>query len=370
MPIVEEFMQPGQFTIPLSEETDLYRVWERMQVFGHIVVLPQWVQHPRMHSDAELLAAARYTGVVLRTTWASRNIHIWGQGLWWHLGDHHGDGPKIDTWLSYTDELPSDVFPDLLPDGIALGTITDTDAGLYTGDHLHESCSEAIRTVLKDRGMHARINPNFTFDACHQLRDEVFLITAPKVIALRRGWGSDPEFEGVEAARVETTRDASNWVSTVEVLDEDPDSFTSAGFIGARSHTYFDGLGNPLTRTAYVSRATDDDLVNPGGFIENELLDRDVDDRQVLDAAQWELVNGSLNVGDNFYAFDPPSSLVDTANQVRFRGEFIWPKKVRCLEASTPLTEGMGIYYRPSAATVVSADWIDITRWVEWEERP
>lgn len=370
MPIVEEYMQPGQFTVPLKEETDLYRVWERMAVFGHIVVTPQWIQHPRMHSDADLLAQARYTGVVLRTTWASGNIHVWGQGLWWHLGDHMGDGPKVDQFQSFTDDVPSDVLPALLPDAIAAGVITDTDAGDYTGDHYHESCSEAIRTVLKDRGMHARINPNFTFDACHQLRDEVYVITSPKVVAVRVGWGSDPIYEGVEAKRVETSRDASNWVSTVEVLDEDPDGFTAASFASSRTHSYFDGLGNPLTRTAYVSRSTDDELVNPAGYLENELLDRDVDDRQVVEADQWEFTDGSLNVGDNFYAFDPPSGLVDTANQARFRGELIWPKKVRCLEAGTPLTEGMGVYYRPSMATVVSADWIDVTRWVEWEARP
>lgn len=367
--IVEEFMQPGQFTIPLREEVDLYRVWERMAEFGHVVVLPQWSPNPRDHSDADLLAAARYTGVLLRTQWKTNDIHLWGQGLWWHLGDAYGDGPKIETFVSLTDELLTDAILPLLPLAIAAGDITDTDAGLYTGDHWHESCSEALRTVLKDRNAHARINPDFTLDACHVLRDEVYIITSPRVVAVRRGWGSDPIYEGVEAASVETVRDATRWVSTVQVLDEDPDGFTSVSASLLRSHTYFDGRGNALTRTSYASRPTAD-LVDPAGWLAGELTDLDVDDRQEVDTDQWELANGSLNVGDNFYVYDPPSGFVDTANQIRFRGEYIWPKKVRCLEAATPLTEGMGVYYRPSKATVTSADWIDITRWVEWEARP
>lgn len=369
MGLVESFMQPGQFTIPLKEEVDLFRVWEHIREFGTVVVLPQWCPHPVEHSDASLLLQARYRGVVLRPSWQTGNIHIWGQGLWWYLGDAFGRGPMIDTFQSFTAATMSTVITALLPSAVAAGTLTNTDLATYDGDHINETCSSAIRTVLKDLGAHARINPNLTFDACKTTRDEVYRITAPQVVAVRQGWGHDPNYRGIEAIRVETVRDASNWVDTAVVVDVDSEGASAVTATETTVHTYYDGRGNALTRTAQVMRPAAD-LVDPAGYLTNELAELTVADEQTVDTSQWEFTGGSLNVGDNFFVFDPPSGFIDESASIRFRGEVIWPKKVRCLEASVPLTVGMGVYYRPSGAAITSADWIDMTRWIQWEATP
>ena len=68
-------------------------------------------------------------------------------------------------------------------------------------------------------------------------------------------------------------------------------------------------------------------------------------------------------IRDRFYCYDPPY-FVDTDNEVFFRGDVIYPKKIRLLEATWALTTGMGIYYRDSAGV-----YTDLTRFVEWEQQ-
>ena len=58
-------------------------------------------------------------------------------------------------------------------------------------------------------------------------------------------------------------------------------------------------------------------------------------------------------------------ALVDTDNEIFFRGEYINPYKLRLLSASWPLTEGMGVYFLAPSATTT---WTDLTRFVQWEQ--
>src|SRR5690606_34045962 len=87
---------------------------------------------------------------------------------------------------------------------------------------------------------------------------------------------------------------------------------------------------------------------------------------------QYEIVpvaGGSIvKPGDMVFVWDPQSGFYDTDNApVWFRGECIAPAKLRVHEVEWPITEGMGVYYRPSKQSVTTQDWIDLTPYIDWE---
>lgn len=365
--ITERYMQPGQYTVPLTDEAP-QQLLEQAVEFGHVVVMPQWVQHPARFSDADLLTAARYAGPVLETVWDGGGPAIRGQGMVWHLGDEEGKGPILETVKSFTAASISTVFDQstgILPAAVKKGTITGTGAGTYTGDFGLETPLSAARTVCKTLDVHFRCRPDGYLDASLTTREEVYRYT-PVVVAVRRGWGEDPMFKGLPVRRASTTRDAIGYATRSLVVDVADDGSEVTTQAASATHTYKDMHGNPLERTMRTVRPAAV-LVDAATWLTGELAERSINDTQEVDTDKWELVGGSLTVGDMFWVYDPPSGLVDPANQIRFRGDLITPKRVRCLEADWPLVAGMGVYYRPSGAAITSANWTDLTRWVAWE---
>lgn len=368
--INEEFQAPGSFEIPFAPETPRDKVDSLKGIvreFGHIVVTPQWLD-PFAAGDAGMLAAARYTGVVLQPLdRRDDRLAVLGAGVHWHLGDAGGDGPLMEFYTTLSANTLSAALIALMPDALDDGNIVNTGLSTYTGRHGWENPYEAWLTICQTLGAHYRVNPDFTVDACGVTRDDVYRVT-PAVVAVRTGSGSDPLHAGVPTRRMRTLRDASNYVTDVVLLDEDADgnkTFVDRSVDSA--HTYKNGRGLPLHRVAVVSRPSSA-AGNLGVYLDSELSDRVVVDELEVDTDHFELVGGNFAVGDFFYVYDPETGVVDYANEVIFRGEPIWPKKIRLLSASWPLTFGMGVYYRPGLATITGNDWIDLTRWIAWED--
>ncbi len=365
--ITERYMDPGSFHVPLRIEAP-YDLLEKVVEFGNLVVTPQHINPPDIISDVDLLATARYAGVVLETEWADGALAILGQGMGWYLGDSEDKGPVIETELSFSAATLSTILQTstgVLPAAITQGTITITGLNTFTGLFNWELPIAAIRTVMTDLDAHYRVNPNGTIDASGTTRDEVFVFTSPSVVVVRQGWGSDPTYDGVPSRRLVTRRDAYEFVTRLLILDEEEDgTFVLVGS-DTVSHSYKDIHGNALVRSGVVSKPATD-TVSLTNYMANEIALRTVNDEQEIETEQYEISGGTLAVGDMFWIYDPPSGFVDTDNEVRFRGQTIWPKKTRLLEASWPVADGMGVYYRPDTTTT-SADWIDLTRYVNWE---
>lgn len=365
--ITEHYMDPGSFHVPLRIDAP-YDLLEDVVEFGHIVITPQYFYPPAQISDANLLTAARYAGPVLETEWRDGGLSIRGQGMVWHLGDANGKGPIIEVEKSFSAASLSAVLQTstgVLPDAVTQGTITTTGVNNFTGVFQWETPLSAIRTVMTDLDCHFRVNPNGTIDASLTTRDEVYTWTSPTVVVVRENWGSDPTYLGVPSRRLLTRRDAYEFATKLLMLDEQQDGTYSLVDSDTASHSYKDIHGNALIRSAVVSKPATE-TVSLTNYMANELNLRVVADEQEVDTDQYEITGGNLEVGDAFWIYDPPSGFVDTTNEVWFRGQPIWPKKTRLLEASWPLAKGMGVYYRPGTATT-SADWIDLTRFVDWE---
>ncbi len=365
--ITEHYMDPGTFHVPLRIDAP-YDLLESVVEFGNLVITPQHINPPALIADADVLTAARYAGVVLETEWMDGGLSLRGQGMGWYLGDTDGKGPILETKLSFSAAALSAVLQTstgVLPDAVTQGTITTTGLNTYTGIFQWETPISAIRTVMTDLDAHFRVNPNGTIDASLTTRDEVFAYTSPTVVVVRQGWGSDPTYDGVPSRRLVTRRDAYQFATKLLILDTQPDGTFTLVDSTTVAHSYQDIHGNALLRSAVISKPSTE-TVSVTNYMTNELALHAVNDEQEVDTDQYEISGGTLAVGDMFWIYDPPSGFVDTTNEVWFRGQTIWPKKTRLLEASWPVADGMGVYYRPDTATT-SAEWVDLTRYVNWE---
>lgn len=72
--------------------------------------------------------------------------------------------------------------------------------------------------------------------------------------------------------------------------------------------------------------------------------------------------HGPLRIGEYLWAYDREAGLYDMANETRFRGDVIYPQKLRLVGHSWPVEPGMGVYYRDKDGAV-----IDLSEWVESE---
>ena len=64
MAITERLMGAGSFSLQFIQDSTPTEVVDAIQEWGHIVITPQEMD-PNLYSDAEILASARYTGIVL-----------------------------------------------------------------------------------------------------------------------------------------------------------------------------------------------------------------------------------------------------------------------------------------------------------------
>ena len=363
--IHETYMQQGSFQVPLIRETPP-SVFSTCVEFGHVVVAGQYLD-PALFADADLLSVARYAGPLLETRRTLDGYELAGASMVWHLGGPDGEGPSdLETPVTFSAAAATVVLAaaGLLPVSVTAGTITTTGINTYSGYHGFESPLDAIRTYCKPVGGHFRINPDGTLDfsAIDATSGNPYVV-APTVVVVREDWGSDPAYQGVPVKGAETRRDATQFRTRIALIQEQD---TAPGYYtlvsgSTRAAVYKDIHGTNLDRTVWIDRSPSQD-VDLDELLTTELDERDIDDVQEVDTDQYEIVGGDFKVGDLFYIYDPPTGFIDTANEIEFRGSIIWPKKTRLLQASWPLADGMGVYYRDSVGV-----YTDLTRWIRWE---
>ena len=113
MTVTERFMDPGQFSIPLLPNRTPLATWGKLREFGHIVITPQWLRHPKMFARDNMLGAARYSGVVLEKERTNNTMVLHGQNLLWHFGDSEGSGPML-TSASFDGAQLTDTIPTIV----------------------------------------------------------------------------------------------------------------------------------------------------------------------------------------------------------------------------------------------------------------
>jgi len=359
--ITEVMMSQGSWEVALSPATpdDL---WTDLEEFGHIVVTSQWVD-PTMYGDTSMLAAARYVGPLHgKVVTEEGGIGIVGANMVWWLGDEDGVGDIIEIEVSLESSTLENAIDELLPlsGSITKGTINEPAGQTYQGVHQWETPLSAIRTVCASLGCEFRVNPDGTLDAGP--KEDVFNITNPAVVVTRYP-GKDPEFLTADSESMVLSLDASMYASRGIVVTEDSDNVkTLVGYTDRiPGPTAYDINGNLVKRT--LMSETFGSPVSVATYLLSTLSDHSVIAQIDIGTTFNEMSEGSFEIGDAFWSYDPPA-FTDDANEISFRGEIIHPKLLRLLSASWPIREGMGVFYRTPAVTPT---YIDLTRFVQWE---
>ena len=220
--ITERLMKLGSFSIRLRDTSRI----DELTYFGTIVVVAQRILNPSRVSDADLLAAASYSGILrekrLVTAAGKRDeLALAGHGPEGWLADEEGKGYVYETERAYSADTFANVinrsgsapYGLLRNDAGALVVIKDgminSVAGTYTGTHLFQNQRDAIRYVAEVFGAEYRVNPDFTLDAGTQAQ---LFVTTPTAIAVRReAIGDDPNFDGIPYGTFSTVRDIKHY---------------------------------------------------------------------------------------------------------------------------------------------------------------
>ncbi len=373
--ITELLMQHGSFSVPLKDDTP-HDIWEKVSgnenaaspntvgTPGHVVITPQELE-PSKIGGAAVLAASRYTGVIAKKSKPSLQMNITGVGLLWWLQSPEGLSDIIRTEVVLSSSTVDNALTQLLPTAITKGTVTEPPY-TATSNHHFESPLEAIRTVMASTHCEFRINPDGTIDAAAY--DTLFNITVPTVCASRDESGSDPNFVGVPISKADSVRDYSRMATGGLVYSVDDLGIKTLAASAARSTIERDLFGNTAIRE-FVEESSGADVVTTA-YVESRLAEWVTTSTFTLDTEYYE-IEGGMPIGDAWHVYDPPA-FVDLTNPIFFRGDILYPMMLRVVEATWPLRDGMGVYYRPSTGTgtagaVEDSDWIDLTRFVKWE---
>jgi hypothetical protein len=363
----------GDWDITLKATTppDL---WDAITYFGHIAFIPGRLD-PAQYGD-NLLTAARYVGVVRkrnnggddrRTRQIEQSYELGGVGMAFWLGDDEDKGDVYETAVDINAATFANSIRALLPASGAIteGTLT-TVAGTYSGRHQYETPRKAISyvcdTFTASSGTKAgwRVNANGTLDAGPET---VLYVTDPRCVISRKTAGKDTSgLESVPGA-FGVTRDVEDYSTRLVLLAEgEGESIaTGAADIAPGLNPYKDIHGNTLKLTRLASESD-----TPGTLADTRaelLLDQYAtsQDELVVETDNY-YIEGSFDVGDYVWVYDPNAGLVDTNNEITFRGERLNPIKLQVTEARWPLTEGYTVAYRAANGT-----WYDLTDHVEWD---
>ncbi len=329
--ITEVYMGPGDFRVSMRVDTPW--LMNDIDKGGYLVVTPQHLGDPRMFTNDAILDAARYTGIVLEVIWTNGVLTLEGAGLEWILGDLDGVGWPCPS-VSYSADPVTDVIALTSGTGIipaasfSIGaTIT---GGNYTGTHgSSETIKEVLTIVMDQLGNHYKIDPDGTINTEAIANGNVYLST-PEIVFVRDNWGSDAMYTGLPVASLSSKDSIREWLDA--------------------SNTFYYGLNN-----SSISRSDTTDPLTTREILGTEYK------LQEIRVPYTQLAASNAAVGDNVYIHDPGSGFFGS-DTIKFRGQYLMPAIHRVQEASWPVVEGMGIYYRPgSSSTVTTEEWIDLT---------
>lgn len=375
MPVNDILNALGSWDLTLKSTTppDL---WDRLDYFGHIALIPGRLD-PAQYGD-NLLTAARYVGVVRkrdnsgddrRTKVIEQGYELGGVGMAFWLGDDDGDG-KGDVYenaISPASATFASTINQLLPasGAVTAGTIYSV-TGTYSGRHQYETPRRAIQfvcdtfTASSGQKVGWRVNGNGTLDAGPESN---LYVTDPRCVISRKTSGKDTS--GVESVpgAFGVSRDMEDFSTRVVLLAEGEGESIATGTAdispGLNPYKNIHGGALKLTRLASES----DTGVTLADTRAELLLSQytSSQDELVVETDNY-YIEGSFQPGDYVWVWDPAAGLIDTDNEITFRGERLNPIKLQVTEAKWPVTEGYTVAYRDADGV-----WYDLTDHVEWD---
>lgn len=354
--ITEAIMAPGAWDLALLQETPK-DTRDALDFFGHIVVTPTRVD-PRVLSDTNMLALARYAGVVRHIDADKTQLSGLGMNSW--LGDDQGRGAVIEAVVSKSAGTFAQWISALLPASVSSGTITDP-GGNLTWSTQWTTPRDALIYVCNQFGAEFRVNPDGTFDAGPAT--SLYTVT-PTAIAMKDSGGeADELIDGLYALTLEANTDVDDYVTRTVVLASGSGKNIKTGAANISPATpYKDLFGNAVVSTLMVS-SPDTPGTNANTLASQQLALYDAVTRQVVLETDTYDIGRFVVPGDNIYVYDPISSLTDTANQVFYRGRVLNPMSLRVFSYTWPIQGGMGVYFRDK-----NGAYTDLTDYMVFEQ--
>lgn len=371
MTVTETLGALGQWEIDLLP-TIPREALDALLPFGHVAIVHGRVD-PATYGDSLLdKGAARYVGVLrgnsladdARTNAPNDNIKISGVGMAMWLGDEDNKGAIIENATTFAS---GSAFPDvirgLLPSSGAVteGTFYSV-TGTYSGTHQWVTPAQAIQYVCDTMSTPSvpvgwRVNNDATLDAGPY---SDLYVTDPTCAIVARGGGEDMALRGVDGS-MNLTSDVKDYTTRVVLLAQGVGSTIATGSadLAAGDNPYTDLHGNPVALTRMVS--------------ESDTTATNADTRAELTLAQYTSVNRDLQLGiqdydvegvfapgDYIYCYDPDKGLVDTSNEIIFRGQRLNPITLQVVGVQWPVTAEYTVAYRGGDGT-----WYDLTDHIE-----
>lgn len=361
MPVNEKLMELGSWSFELIDETPK-TVLDQIGYFGHVAFIPGRVE-PGQYGD-ELLDMARYVGVVTGKSVDHLRKVISGQSMNLWLADSDGKGDLLETPVVITNKTFPEAIRAILGSGTAVveGTLYSGVAGTYTGTHVYQSRRKAIDFIATTMGGEYRVNGDGTLDAGPAT--SLYAATPDTVIVKRRPNrhtdGDDLTMHGLRGD-MGVASDVKDWTSRVVLLAEGEGNAIATASANNPANPYLDLRGQPVKRVRVISEST----TAPGNAQAraNMQLGKYVEPRHALTLTTDDYdTEGAFNVGDWAWIYDPDAGLVDTQNEITFRGERLNPVKMRMVGASWPIRPGTTVAYRAQ-----DGSWLDLTPYVARE---
>lgn len=347
--VSELLMKPGAWSVTLKEETpaEILRAidWTVTAVagFGHIYIFNTRVR-PEEFTDANLKSIATYAGILLEAPTARS---IGGPGMIAWLGDADDKGAILETAVTQSAATLQTWVNALRPASLSAGT--SLNSGSYTGTFQWITPRQALDAVCAALGYEYRVNPDGTLDA--NTAATLFGST-PTGFVTRRTEGRE-DYLGILATQLEQARDLIDYTTKVRAIAK-----TGLGTASGAATPYKDINGNSVVMTRVIETPEAEDANAAATALINKFS---ATRKGVRLSSSTFAIPSTIEVGASVYVYDPRSGLVDTANQVHFGGELLFPVSLRVYGYTWPIREGMGVAFRDGNGV-----WTDLTPWVEW----
>lgn len=357
MSVTEVLQGLGEWSLTLSEETPKETL-DALDLFGHVAVHAGHVDC-RVARDA-LLMDSRYVGVYRgksnQPTDQGTRYMLRGPGMAFWLGDEDGKGHAIEAPLVVDGSFQTVAGQILAASpSVAAGTIVNVPKTFaYTFQYI--SVREALNYMTGTTETAWRINGNATVDA--GLESDLFTVV-PEAAVVRRGAGVDMFMKALSGA-MSTEFDMRDFTTRTVLLANGSEAatVTATADIAGGLNPYKDLFGNAVTLTRFVSESDTDATNAPARAQLQQNRFSDMKRAITLNSTDYD-VKGDVAVGDYVWVFDPDVGVVDTANEIFFRGERMYPMRLRLTEMTWPITEQMGVAFRD-----MGGNWFDLTPYV------
>lgn len=354
MAVQQVLRKCGQWSVTLRPEAPT-GVVGALEPFGHVVIVPGML-NPAERAT-ELLAAARYVGVLRDIQASSGTVTLSGLGLESWLGDDDGQGPCLEhpagsvTGVSFADAIRA-----VLPTSGAIieGTLYPGVPGTYTGNHAYQTARTAVDYICDTMSAEWRVTSTGRLDAGPA---SALFNLSPTCVIVRNDPGRDVALKAIPGG-VDSTRSVKGYTTRVVLVA----AALAGGTADAATVPFKDLHGNPVRIVRVIDEQDDTLIANAATRAQAALAATNVISTTTRLSADDFDVAGDFQPGDAVWVYDPAAGVFDDTNEVQFRGQAIYPVAVRVMSVTWPVQEGYTVAYRTG-----NGEWVDLTPWVQWE---